>query len=127
MEAKRYFLNVGCELLIEQEPKYRVLMANPETLSKEKNLWSRLLCTFGKYEVENWISEELIDISKKAVAEKKSLADFSKISQVEVLYEDNGEWKTLVSKECFRKRFCLLPFFRVLKEADDVTILEYIP
>ena len=65
MTMKKYFLCEDCELILEEKPKYRVLLAKPETLKgvSADEIWKMLLGRFGKYEVETWLAEEIVAIS----------------------------------------------------------------
>ena len=121
----KLFLNVGCEVEKGKDPKLKVLMVNPERLARVSfyDIWRRISSSFGKCEVEEWIAEEIISIAEEAAAKKEKFADFSEVSQS--IYFREG--KVELTRKQFKNIFCSLPIFRIIKEAEDVIVLEYIP
>ena len=125
MLPEKYFLCEYWHLEFKDNPSHKVLLVCPEKLENVKadDLWNRMLSTFGKFEIETWLAENICDIAKEAAKNGETFADLSRISQAMIFY-DNEVQRT--SRD-FLKKFCKLPIFMIKKDTEDVTVLEFKP
>ena len=115
-----------CYAIVDFTPSKKVILVNPKALESENEctLTKRLLSTFSKYEIENWVARNILSAVKEAIANDIPVADLSKLASASFeMYDyqtDSIDWQ--ITNDRFRKIFISLPFFEVEENCNHIRL-----